>query len=192
MIMTHTALERTTVDVVAVELADGISSVLVRVHLDEGKATIGLEASLDNETKILEEWNKIVLRRVGSQVANVGGSLILRSLGDNHLVAARAVCGELMVTVRSRWGDAHLRNSLLLRHGWLTLLIRPVASYRTRSEPLAIHRRQSLLGLAAVSVGNEAVATGTASLHVPHNTRFRDLTEGSERLVEYVVVDLIG
>lgn len=51
---TYAALERSTIHIVAVEMADGIGGVLMQVHLDEGKATIGLEARFLDISKVLE------------------------------------------------------------------------------------------------------------------------------------------
>lgn len=56
---THTALERATINIIAIQLADRHCCVLVCVHLNECEASIRLEASLNHVTKILEEWDKV-------------------------------------------------------------------------------------------------------------------------------------
>lgn len=56
---TYAALERSAVDVVAIELANGHGGVLVGVHLDKGKATVGLETGLGNVTEVLEQRHKV-------------------------------------------------------------------------------------------------------------------------------------
>lgn len=58
---TYAALQRSTVDIVAVKLTDGHGSVLVGVHLDESKPAIRLETSLGNVTKVLEKGHEIRL-----------------------------------------------------------------------------------------------------------------------------------
>ena len=62
---TYAALQRTAVNLVAVELADGVGGVLVGVHLDEGKATVRLEASLGDISEVLEQRDEVVLGGVG-------------------------------------------------------------------------------------------------------------------------------
>lgn len=104
---TYAALQRTTVDVVTVELTDGHGSVLVGVHLDEGKSTIRLETGLGNITKVLEKRNKIRLGSVGRQIADIAGCLPLRSLRDNHVVTLHTVGWEVVVSEGSGGCHAH-------------------------------------------------------------------------------------
>ena len=189
---THAALERTAVDVVAVELADGERGVLVRVHLDEGEAAIGLDPRLDHVAEVLEERHEIVLVRVGRQVPDVTGRLPLRRLLDDHVVALDAVGREMVVTVRRGRGHAHGRQLGLLVHRRLPLLVRPVAPDGARPEPLAVHRAEGLFGIPSLAERDEAVATGAAGLHVPHHPSLRDRAEGREGLQQHLVVDLVG
>lgn len=84
--ITYAALQGATVDLVAVELANGHGGVLVGVHLDKSEATVRLEAGLGDVAKVLEEGNKVVLCGVRSKVAHVAGSLPSRSLSDYRLV----------------------------------------------------------------------------------------------------------
>jgi len=53
-ILAPTALQWPPVDIVPRELADGHSGILMRIHLDEGKAAVRLEPRLDNITELLE------------------------------------------------------------------------------------------------------------------------------------------
>ena len=162
------------------------------VHLDERKAAVGLEARLDHKTKVLEERDDVVLGRVRGQVAHVAGRLPGRGLIDNHVVAVDAVGREVVVAVRRGRGHAHLLHGLLLGHGWLALLVGPVAADGTGAEPLAVHGAQSLLGIRALAERDEAVATRAAGLHVPHDAGLGDGAEGGEGLQQDLVVHLVG
>lgn len=84
------------------------------IHLDKRKATISLEACLNNVAKVLEERYEVVLGGVRSEVADVTGSLPSRSLLDNHIVALDAVGWEVMVAERCRRSHTHRRHGLLL------------------------------------------------------------------------------
>ena len=110
------------------------------VHLDEGEAAISLEASLNNVTKVLEKRNEIVLGGVGSKIANIAGCLPSRSLLDNHVIALNTMGWEVVMAKGGGWSHSHGRHGLLLRDGWLTLLICPVAANCSGAKPLAIHR----------------------------------------------------
>lgn len=190
---TYAALQRTAVDVVAVQLADGHGSILVRVHLNESESTVRLEASLCNIAEVLEQRNKVVLGGVGSEVADVASCLPLRSLGKDGVVGLDALSGELVVlTEGTGRGNTHLGHGLLLSERGLTLLVCPVATNSTRTQPLAVHGAESLLGFSAVTESNEAIATRAASLHVPHDASLRHATKGGESLEENLVVHFIG
>ncbi len=51
----------------------------MRVHFDESKATIRLEACLGDIAKVLEKRYEIRLRGVRGEIANVAGSLPLQA-----------------------------------------------------------------------------------------------------------------
>lgn len=189
---TYAALEGTAIDVVPVQLADGHGGVLVGIHFDKGETPVGLETGLDDETKVLEQRNNVGLGRVGSQITNVAGSLPGRRLIDNHVVAVDAMSREVVVAVRGGWGHAHLLHCLLLGNGRLALLVGPVAADGTGPEPLAIHGAQGLFGIWALTESNEAIATGAAGLHIPHDASFRDGAKGREGLEKNLVVYFIG
>lgn len=190
--VTYTALERTSVDVVTVQLADGIGSILMRVHLDEGEAAVRLEASLNDIAKVLEEGNQIVLSGIRSEVADIAGGLPLRSLLNDHVVGLSALSGELVVSVRSSWCHADGSHGRLLRERRLSLLVGPVAANSARAQPFSIHAAQSLFSLPAILESDESVATGAASLHVPHHTSLGNSTKSSESLGKDFVIYLIG
>lgn len=162
------------------------------VQLDESETSIGLESRLDDEAKVLEQWNNIIWSRVRSQVANIDGRLPARGLRQDDLVASNAMRRELVVSVRSSRGQSHGLHGLLLRHGRLTLLVRPVAPDCSRSKPLSVHGAQSFLGLGSISEGDKSVTSRSASLHIPHNTSFRNGSKGGEGLEENLVIDLVG
>ena len=189
---TYTALQGTTVDEVSVHLANGHGGSLVSLHLNEGKAAIGLEPRLDYVSEVLEQRYYIVGCGVGGEVANIAGRLPRRSLGENHVVARHTVGGELVVTERRRRGHAHSLHSLLLSNRGLALLVGPVASDSTRAEPFAVHGAQRLLGISAVAESDKSVTTRSTSLHIPHNSSLRDRTEGGECLGENLIVDFVG
>jgi hypothetical protein len=163
----------------------------VSVHLDECETTVCLESRLCHVTKVGEQGDEIVLRRVRSQVANVAGGLPGRCLRDDHVVALDAMRGEVVVSVRGSRGHTNGRHGLLLRHRGLALLVCPVATNGPRAKPLAVHGAQRLLRVRAVSEGNEAIATGAASLHVPHDASLGDGAERREGLEEDLIVDLV-
>jgi len=191
-LITYAALERATVDIIRIQLADSHSGILVRIHFDECKATIGLETSLENVSEVLEQRHQVILGSIGSQVTDVAGSLPLRSLLDNHIVALDTLSGEVVVTERSGGGHAHSSHSLLLRDGGLTLLICPVATDSARAQPLAVHCVKRLVGIAAITKSDEAISTRTSSLHVPHHTGLRDGAKGRESLSQNIVVDFVA
>ncbi len=188
---TYAALEGAAVDIVAVKLANRHGRVLMRVHLDEGEAAVGLEARLDDEAKVLEERHNVVLGRVRGQVAHVAGGLPGRRLVHDHVVAVDAVGGEVVVAVGRGRGHAHLLHGLLLGHGRLALLVGPVAANGAGTEPLAVHGAQRLLSIGALAEGHEAVAAGAASLHVPHDTGLGHGAEGGEGVQQGVVIHLV-
>jgi hypothetical protein len=190
---THAALQRTAVDIVAVELANGHGSILVRVHLDESETAVRLEARLGNVAKVLEQRDQVVLSGVRGEVADVAGSLPLRSLCEDSVVRLDALSGELVVLAKgTRRGNTHLGHSLLLGERRLALLVGPVAADGARAQPLAVHRGQGLVGLGAVAEGNKAVATRAAGLHVPHDAGLGYTAKGGEGLEEHFVVDFVG
>ena len=192
LVLAPRALQGTTVDVIATELADSHGGILVGVHLDESKAAVRLKASLNNVTEVLEERNKIVLGGVWGKVSDVTGSLPLWSLLDDHVVALNSVGWKVVVTEWSGWSQSSGGHHLLLGDGWLPLLVGPVAANSTRTEPLTVHGAQRLLGILALTESNESVSTGTSSLHIPHNSSLRNGTEGRESLEKNLIVDLVG
>jgi len=179
---TYAALERTAVDIVAVELADGHGSVLMRVHFDKGKPTVGLEARLGYVAKVLEERNQVRLRCVRCQIADVARGLPLWSLCDDHVIALHPMGGKMVVTKWCRWSHAHGGHGLLLGDGGLALLVGPVASNGSRPQPLSIHGAQRAVCVRAIAEGHESISTRPARLHVPHDASFRNGAEGGEGL----------
>ena len=111
---THAAFKRTSIDIVATELTNRHSRVLVAVHFDKSEPSIRLEARLDHEPEVLEEGNKVILSCVRCEVADVASSLPLGSLLHNHIVALDPMGGEVVVTIGCRWSHAHSCHSLLL------------------------------------------------------------------------------
>lgn len=188
---TYATLERASINIIAVQLANRHCGILMGIHLDESKTAIGLEARFDNETEVLEQWNKIVLGRIWREVANVAGRLPGGSLGDDHIEAVHTVRREVVMAEGRGGRHAHLRHGLLLGNGRLALLVRPVTADRPGPKPLAIHGAQGLLGLGAVTESDEAVAPGAAGLHVPHDPGFGHRPEGGEGLHKDLVVDFV-
>ena len=162
------------------------------VELNESEATVGLEARLHHIAEVLEQRDQVVLSRVRRQISDIARRLPPRGLVHHHVIAIDTVGREVMVAKGRRGSHAHLLHRLLLSHGRLSLLVRPVAADGTRSEPLAIHAAESLFGLRAVTEGDEAVAPGAASLHVPHDTCLRHGSKLGKGLGENLVVDLVG
>jgi hypothetical protein len=189
---TYAALQRPPVDIVAVELTDGHGGILMSVHLDEGKPTIRLEARLGDVAKVLEEGHQISLRGVGREIANVARSLPLGSLRNHHVVALNTVRGEVVMSEGGGGCHSHGRHGLHLGHGRLTLLICPVATDGARTEPFTVHGAQRAISIGAIAESDEAVAARPASLHVPHDARFRDRAKRGKGLEQHLVVDLIG
>ena len=190
--MTYAALQRTAVHAIAIQLTDGHGGILVRIHLDEGEAAVGLEPRLDHETKILKQRYEIILGGVGRQVADVAGGLPLWRLLHHHVEALGTMGGEMMVSVRGGGSHAHSGHLGLLRHRGLTLLIGPVAANGPGSKPFAVHGAQRLLGIRAIAKGHKTVTTGATGLHVPHDPCFGDGAKGGKGLQENLVVDLVG
>lgn len=142
------------------------------VHLNKRKSPVSLEPSLDDVTKVLEQWNKVVLSSVRREVADVNGCLPLRGLLDNHIVALDTMGREMVVTIWSGRGHSHGSHRSLLRDRGLAFLVGPVATDCTGTKPFTIHAAQSLFGVRAFAEGNEAIATGATSLHIPHDASF--------------------
>ena len=168
--VTYTALQRTTVDIVAIELADCHGGVLMRIHLDECETPVGLKTSFENVTKVLEQRDQVVLAGVRGQVTDIAGSLPLRGLRSDHVVALDALSGEVVVAEWSGRGHSHGGHGLLLGDRGLALLVGPVAANGTRTKPLAIHRVKSLVSIATIAEGDKAVTARATCLHVPHHT----------------------
>ena len=189
---TYAALQRAAIHIVPVHIAYGHSGILVRVHLDKRKASVGLEPGLDDVAKVLEQRHDFGRRRVRRQVADVDGGLPVRGLAQYDFVASGAVGGELVVAERGRRRQAHRRHCLLLGDGWLALLVGPVAADGPGSEPLAVHGAESLLRIGAVSERDESIPTRSASFHIPHDASLGDRSEGRESLCQDLVVDLVG
>ena len=162
------------------------------VHLDESKATVGLEASLGDIAEVLEQRNEIVLGGVGGEVANVASGLPSGSLLDHHLVRVCALGREAVVAEGSGRGHAHLSHGLLLGVRGLALLVGPVATDGARAKPLAVHVGESLLSITTVTESDKAVATGATSLHVPHDTSLGDSAKGGEGLEQNLIVDFVA
>jgi hypothetical protein len=190
-VITCAAFQRSAVDIVATQLADCHSSILMGVHLDKGKTSIGLETSLDHVSKVLEERNKVVLGGVGSEVTNIAGGLPSWGLLNNHVVALHAVGREVVMAKGGGWSHSHCGHGLLLRDGWLALLVSPVAADCSRTKPFTIHRAQRLLGILTLTESNETVSSRSASLHVPHNSGFRDGAKSRESLKENFIIDFV-
>ena len=174
------------------KLANRHSRIFVSVHLDEGKATVGLEARLCHVPEVLEKRHKIVLRRVRGKVTDIAGGLPLRGLLHDHIVASSPVSWEVVVTEWRSGGHSHGGHCLLLGDGWLTLLVGPVATNGARSEPLPVHRAERLLSIRTVAEGDKSITTRTACLHVPHDARFRDGAKGGKGLKEDLIVHLVA
>lgn len=87
----------------------------MRVHFDESKSAIRLESSFDDISKVLEEWDEIILCGVRRQIADVASGLPAWCLRNNHIIGLDAMSGEMMMSERSCWGDTHRRHRLLLR-----------------------------------------------------------------------------
>lgn len=100
MSVTHTTLEWPSVDVIAVKIADRIGGILVAIHLDESKATIGLPACLDYVAEVEEQRYQIVMRCVGREVTNIAGGLPLGGLLDHYIVRLGPLSRELMMTAK--------------------------------------------------------------------------------------------
>jgi len=189
---TYTALERTTVDVVAIHVANGHGCVVMRVHFDECEPAVCLESRFDHKAKVLEQGNHVVGRRVRGQIANIAGGLPRGGLADHDIVRVRAVRWELVMAERRRGCHAHGLHRLLLSDRGLTLLVSPVAANRSRAEPFSIHRAERLFGVWPIPEGNKAVTTRAASFHVPHDTSFRDSSKGRKSLQQDLVVYFVG
>jgi hypothetical protein len=189
---TYAALEGTAVHVVSVKLTNGHGGVLMRVHLNESKPAVRLEASFGDISKVLEERDQVGLRSVWSEITNIARGLPLRSLGDDHIVALDSVSRKVVVSERSSGCHSHGGHCLLLRDGWLSLLVGPVAADGARPKPLAVHGAQCAISISTVAEGNETISTRPPGLHVPHDAGLRDRAESRESLEKDLIVDLIG
>lgn len=190
---TYTALQRSTVNLISVELADSHGCVLVSIHFDESETAVRLETSLGDVAKVLEQRDQVILRGVRGEVANVAGRLPCRGLVDDRLIRLNTCSWELVVlSVRSGRSHAHLDHCLLLSKRRLSLLVGPVATNCARAQPLAIHGTESLVGVAAIPKSDKSVTARAASLHIPHYASFRDTAKGGEGLEQDLVIDLVG
>lgn len=144
---TYAAFEGATVHIVAIHLAYCHSSIVVRVHFDERESSVCLESRLHDVTKILEKGYDVGGGGIGREIADVARSLPSGGLVYDDLVTGKSVGGKLVVAERSRRRHAHGLHRILLRDGRLAFLISPVAPDSSRTEPLAVHGAQSLLGI---------------------------------------------
>lgn len=189
---TYATLQRPSIHVVPWELADCHCSILMSVHLDKRKSSVCLKPSLDNVTKVLEQWNKVILGCVRCKITDINGCLPLRRLLDNHVIALNAMGREMVMTIGSSRSHSHSSHSGLLRDRGLALLVSPVAADRTRTKPFSIHTAQSLLGVSALTESDETVTAGAASLHIPHNAGLRNWAKSREGLGKDFIIDLVG
>lgn len=189
---TYAALQGATIDIVPIKLTNGHSRVLVSVHLDERETTVRLETGLHHITEVLEQGDEVLLGSVWGQVANIACRLPSWGLVDDHVIAVHTVSREVVMTIWRRRCQAHLLHSRLLGNRWLALLVGPVATDSTRSEPLAIHRAQGFLSIWSFAEGDEAVTTRPTSLHIPHNPSLGNGPEGRECLQKHLIVDFVG
>ena len=164
----------------------------MRIHFDEGKATVSLQASLQNIAKVLEQRNQVILCGVRGEVANIAGGLPLRGLLNNHIIALNTMGWEMVVGEGCSWGHAHGCHSLLLGDGRLALLVSPVAANGTRTEPFAIHGAQGLVSVRTLTESNETIATRASGLHIPHHTGLGYGTKGTESLHQNLIIDFIA
>lgn len=188
----YTAFQRPSINVVAAQLTDRHGCVLVGIHFDKSEAAVRLEPRLDHVTEVLEERNEIVLGSVWRKVAHIARSLPLRSLLYDHIIALDAVSRKVVMTVRRSWGHSHSGHCLLLGNGRLAFLVGPIAAYRTRSQPLAVHRAQCFLSVTAVAERNKTIPTRATSFHVPHDACFRDGTKGRKSLQKDLIIDFVA
>lgn len=161
------------------------------IQLDESKSTVSLEARLNNIAKVGEQRHEVILSRVRSQIADIASGLPRRCLADNHVVAVYTMGGKVMVAVGCCWGHAHGLHGLLLGDRGLALLVGPVAANGARTQPLSVHRAQSLLSLGTITESNKTITTRPAGLHIPHDTSLGDRAEGRKGLHKNLVVDLV-
>jgi hypothetical protein len=154
----------------------------VSIHLDEGKASIGLESGLDDVAKVLEEWDEVILSGVGSEISDIDCGLPLRSLVVDHIIALNSMSREMMMAIGSGRCHTHGCHLYLLIHGWLTFLIGPIAANCSRSKPLSVHGGKSLFGISTLTESYKSIASRATSLHVPHDTGFGHGTKGRESL----------
>ena len=109
---------------------------------------------------------------------------------EHHVVTLHPLTRKMMMT-KGRW-HSHGRHCLLLRGGWLSLLIGPVATDGARAKPFTIHRIQSLLGISPVRECNEPISTRAPGFHIPHDACFSHGAKGGEGLEQDIIVHLVA
>jgi len=187
-ILTPTALDWSTVDHLSLELDDSHRGVLVGVQFNESEASVGLHPDLGEIATRLEKRDEIGLGGVRCEVSDVDGAIVRRGLLDYGLVGKRAA-GEVY---RGRDADAGRGTAGRDSDWWPTLglLVCPIDSDGTRTQPFAIHGRDCLLGISLVAEGKEPVTARFSGVHIPHDTGIREGPEGAECLTKDFVVNL--
>lgn len=74
----------------------------------------------------------------------------------------------------------------------MALLVGPVATNCTRTKPLTVHGSKSLLGIRTLAESNKPIPTRAASLHVPHDSGFRDTAKSRESLQKDFIVYFVA
>lgn len=192
---TYGALERTSVEDIAVKIKDGRCGLVVRTILDKGVATILLVANLDNVAKVGEERVQVLVCGEGGQVSHIDGHDIhRRPVVDGRVVGLLLGRIDHCLAVGRHAGRHHssVHHRLGLGHGRLAFLVCPVDANLAGAEPLAIHFGDCANGTFLAAVGDETVSASAARLHVPHDARLGDIAESLECLQQGLVGDLVG
>ena len=189
-ILPPTALDWPTMNHLSLELDNSHSSMLVGVKFDESKATVCLHPDFGKITTRLEKWDEIGLGGVRSEVSNIDGAVVRRGLLDYGLVG-NGTAGEV-----DRGGDADASGRTVgsgsgysRGRSALSLLICPVDSDSTRTEPFAVHGSDCLLGISLVAECEETVTTRFSGVHVPHDSGIGEGAKGAECLGKNLVVN---
>ena len=163
LVLAPRTLDRSAMNELVLKLHNGQRGILVRVKLDESESSVGLHADLDNVAVALEQRDEVGLSSVRDEVANVYGRIVLGRLRDDLFVrhacragstAGTAIAGPTTHTAAASTAPVCARRGVVApgpTAARLRLLISPVDTDRTRSEPFAVHCRDGLLGVRLVT-----------------------------------------
>jgi len=160
----------------------------MRIELDKSKATVGLHTNFGKIADGLKERDEVRLGAIWDEIADIDRRVIRWRLLYDRFVRQRStleVDGGRSVASPTRTRRRHGTNSTTLG-----LLVGPIDTDSTRTEPFTVHGRNGLLSISLIPECKEPISTRLSRVHVPHDTGIGHGAKGTKGFGQYVVVDL--